>query len=153
MKICEFLKEDHVFIDLEPGDKTSLLKEFVSGLKKRSLISEEKVILEELLKRETLGSTGLENGIAVPHALTKEVKDPLLALALMKEGVDFEAVDRMPTFIIILLLGNIENPGLQLKLLAHICRLVKETDFVEKTKKASTRLDICKILEEEEKKI
>ena len=111
MKICSLLKEDHIFLDLESGEKKQVLEEFVSGLKKRSLISEEKIILDELLKRESLGSTGLEKGIAVPHALTDEIEDTLLALALMKEGVDFEAVDQMPTYIILLLLGNKKNPG------------------------------------------
>lgn len=153
MKICEFLNEDHIFLDLKPGDKKQVLEEFVSGLKKRSLISEEKVILDGLLKRESLGSTGLEKGIAVPHALTDEIEDTLLALALMKEGVDFEAVDQMPTYIILLLLGNKKNPGLQLKLLAHICRMVKETDIVEKAKEANSSHDVCMILREEEKKI
>jgi mannitol/fructose-specific phosphotransferase system IIA component (Ntr-type) len=153
MKIFEYLKKEHIFLDLEPGDKKQVLEEFVLGLKKRALISDEKIILDALLKRESLGSTGLEKGIAVPHALTEEVKEPLLALALMKKGMNFEAVDQMPTYIILLLLGNKDNPGLQLKLLAHICRLVKETDFVEKVKETSLSDEICDVLEEEEKKI
>ena len=153
MKICGLLRENHVFMDLKPADKNQILEEFVRGLKERGLISEEKVLLEELLKRENLGSTGLEKGIAVPHALTEEFKEPFLALALIKKGVDFEAVDRMPTFIILLLLGKKNNPGFQLKILAHICRLIKETKFVEKIKKAKSASDICSILEEEEGKI
>lgn len=153
MKIYEFLKEDHIFLELEPGEKKVVLEKFVSALKERGLISEEKVILDELLERESLGSTGLEKGIAIPHALTYEVEKPLLALALIKKGVNFEAVDQMPTYIIILLLGNKDNPGFQLKLLAHICRLVKETEFVERVKEAKTPQDSYLILKEEEEKI
>jgi mannitol/fructose-specific phosphotransferase system IIA component (Ntr-type) len=52
MKVHEYLKESHIFLDLEPGDKRSVLEKFVSALKKRGLISKEKVILDELLKRE-----------------------------------------------------------------------------------------------------
>ena len=153
MKIYELLKEDQILLDLEPGDKKQILEEFVSALKKKKVISEDKVILEELLKREKLGSTGLEKGIAVPHALIEGLENPLLALAVIKKGVDFEAVDQMPTYIILLLLGNKDNPGLQLKVLAHICRLVKETDFVEKAKVAESSQDIRLILKEEEEKI
>ncbi|MFP4081437.1 MAG: PTS sugar transporter subunit IIA [Candidatus Aminicenantes bacterium] len=153
MKICSLLKKDHIFFDLEPGDKRKILEEFVAALKERGLIPEEKVILKELLDREKLGSTGLEKGIAVPHALTDKVEEPLLALALIKKGVDFEAADRMPTHIIVLLIGNKNNPGLQLKILAHICRLVKETNMVEKMKKAKSPSDVCSIFEEEEGKI
>ena len=153
MKICGLLKEDQILLDLEPGDKRHVLEEFVSALKKKSVISEDEVILEALLKREKLGSTGLEKGIAVPHALLDGLEEPLLALALIKKGVDFEAVDQMPTYIILLLLGNKDNPGLQLKVLAHICRLAKETQFVEKAKVAESSKDIRLILKEEEEKI
>lgn len=153
MNICELLKEDQILLDLEPGDKRYVLEEFVSALKKKRVISEDKVILEELLKREKLGSTGLEKGIAVPHALIEGLEAPLLALALIKDGIDFEAVDQMPTYIILLLLGNKDNPGLQLKVLAHICRLVKETQFVEKAKVAESSQEIRLILKEEEEKI
>ncbi len=153
MKICGLLTEDHIFLDLKPGDKREILEEFVSGLKKRGLITEEKVILGELLKREGLGSTGLEKGIAVPHALTDKIKKPLLALALIRKGMDFEAADQRLTYVILLLLGTKDNPGYQLKVLAHICRLVKETRVVEKIKKAKSPSDICSIFEEEEVKI
>ncbi len=153
MKIYGLLEEDHIFLDIEPGDKRSILEEIVSALKKRGLISKEKGIVEELLKREGLGSTGLEKGIALPHALIEKIEKPLLALALIRKGINFEAADKMPTYIILLLLGNKHNPGLQLRLLAHICRLVKETKFVEKAKKAKSSHDIRLILKKEEDKI
>jgi PTS system nitrogen regulatory IIA component len=153
MNICGFLKEDHIILDLKPGDKRSVLQEFVSILKDKELISNEEIILEELLKREALGSTGLEKGIAIPHALTDKVREPFLALALIKDGIDFEAVDQMPTFVLLLLLGNKDEPGLQLKILAHICRLVKETPVIEEIKKAESPKDICQILEQEEGKM
>ena len=153
MKVHEYLKENHIFLDFEPGDKRQILEQFVSAMKKKGLISREKNILDELLKRESLGSTGLENGIAVPHALIKKIEEPIVALALIKKGIDFEAADQMPTYIVILLLGEKNNPGFQLKLLAHICRMVKETDFVKKVKKAETSRDIWTILMKEEEKV
>jgi len=153
MKICGLLKENHIFLELKSGQKKDVLSEFVLGLKKRGLISNEKIILEALLKREALGSTGLEKGIAIPHALTDEVKESFIALALMKDGVDFGAVDERPTYILLLLLGNKKNSGFQLKILAHVCRLIKETEFVQKVKKQNSPHDICMILEDEEGKM
>jgi PTS system nitrogen regulatory IIA component len=153
MKICGLLTEDHIFLDLKPGDKKEVLQEFVSALKRRGLITDERVILGELLKRESLGSTGLEKGIAIPHALTDKIKKPLLALASIKKGMDFDAADKRPTYVILILLGTKNNPGYQLKVLAHICRLVKETRVVEKIKKAKSPSDICSVFEEEEVKI
>ncbi len=153
MKICDYLKEDHIFLDLRPGDKTQVLKQLMAALKKKKLISKEKIILEKLFQRESLGSTGIEKGIAVPHALIDEIEESFLALAVMKKGIDFEALDKKPTRIILLLLGNKNKPGFQLKILAHICRLIKETNFIERTRKAKTAAEVCSILKEEEKRI
>jgi fructose-specific phosphotransferase system IIA component len=153
MKICSLLKEDHIFLELKPGDKRQVLEEFVTAVKKRELISDERLILDELLKRESLGSTGLEKGIAIPHALIDEVSEPFLALAVFKKGIDFEAVDQMPTYVLLMLLGSKNNPGAQLKILAHVCRLVKETNFVEQIRKIEEPGEICALLEEEEGKI
>jgi mannitol/fructose-specific phosphotransferase system IIA component (Ntr-type) len=153
MKICGYLKENHIFLDLEPGDKRDVLEAFISRLKKRGIIGDEQVILDKLLEREILCSTGLEKGIAVPHTLTDQVDEPLLALALIKKGMKYESVDQMPTYVLLLILGNTNEPGKQLKILAHICRLVKETDVVEKIRKIESPSEICRIFEEEEGKI
>jgi PTS system nitrogen regulatory IIA component len=153
MKICSLLKKDHIFLDLKPGDKRQVLEEFVTAAKEKNLIEDDKLILDELLKRESLGSTGLEKGIAIPHALIEEIKEPVLALAVFRDGIDFEAIDQMPTYVLMMLLGSKNDPGAQLKILAHVCRLVKETNVVEQIKNIENPGDICIILEDEEGKI
>ncbi len=153
MKICNLLDETHIIFDLKPGDKAQVLADFTKELKNRNLIHDDKAILDELLKRESLGCTGLEKGIAVPHALIEEVQDTFLALGIVREGTNFDAADQMPTFVLFLLLGNSARPGIQLKILAHICRLVKGTNFVDKVKKIEDPLEICQLLEIEEEKI
>ncbi|MFC2157334.1 PTS sugar transporter subunit IIA [Acidobacteriota bacterium] len=153
MKICNYLTKGHIFLDMKSSDKRALLGEFVAVLKEMGSIEQDQIILESLLKREGLGSTGLEKGIAIPHALVDGVDGPIIALSVLKDGIDFEAADGMPTYVVLLLLGNKNNPGNQLKILAHVCRLVKETDFVEKVKMATVPEDICDILEKDEGKI
>ena len=153
MKICGLLKEDHIFYDLKPGDKEGVLRSFTGALKTKGLILDEAKILDGLLMRESLCSTGLERGIGVPHALTCEMKRSFLALAVFQEGIDFDSADQKPTYVLLMILGNQDDPGAQLKILAHICRLIKETDVIEKLKKSASPLDACRILEEEEAKI
>jgi PTS system nitrogen regulatory IIA component len=153
MKICRFLKETHIFLDLKPGDKKQVLEDFVTAVKQRNLIADDRLVLDELLKRESLGSTALEKGIAIPHALIDKIEEPFAALAVIREGVDFGAADEKPTYVLIMLLGNKDNPGTQLKILAHVCRLVKETDVVERLKKIENAADVCSLLEKEEGKI
>jgi PTS system nitrogen regulatory IIA component len=94
MKICDLLKESHVVFDLQAGEKAEVLNHFVSELKNRGLLQTETDILAELMKRENLGSTGLANGIAIPHALIDELNEPFLGLALINKGTDFQAVDQ-----------------------------------------------------------
>ena len=153
MKICDLLDKTHIIFDMKPGDKAQVLANFVKELKDMNLIQNDEAILDELLKRESLGSTGLERGIAVPHAFIDELQEPFLALGIVKEGTNFDAADQMPTFVLFLLLGNSGRPGVQLKILAHICRLVKETKFVDKVQKIENPLEICQLLENEEEKI
>jgi mannitol/fructose-specific phosphotransferase system IIA component (Ntr-type) len=153
MKICGLLKENHIFFDLKPGDKEKVLRDFVQGLKARGLILDEEPTLDALLQRESLGSTGLEKGIGVPHALTSELEGSFLALAVFQDGINFDSADQMPTYVLLMVLGNQDRPGAQLKILAHICRLVKETDIIEKLRAASVPSDVCRILKEEEAKI
>jgi mannitol/fructose-specific phosphotransferase system IIA component (Ntr-type) len=104
MKICGLLTENHIFFDFKNESKRALLEEFVNALKTRGIIKNEKLVLEELFAREDLCSTGLEKGIAVPHALTSEIEGSFLALAVIRNGVDFGSVDQMPTYILLMLL-------------------------------------------------
>jgi mannitol/fructose-specific phosphotransferase system IIA component (Ntr-type) len=147
------MKESHVVLDLEPGDKAGVLRNFVEKLRKRGLIKVETDILKGLLEREKLGSTGLENGIAIPHALIDGLAEPFLGLAVIREGTDFEALDQKPTYVLLLLLGNSDKPGTQLKILAHICRLIKETDVIRRIRGCADPRDVCRSFEEEEEKI
>lgn len=150
MKVCALLKEKNVFLEIKAREKAEVLAEMVEALKNSGEISYGKAILKEIMKREGLGSTGLEKGIAVPHALTDDIQESLLALAVVKEGINFDAVDHKPTYILLLLLGNRKNPGHQLKILAHVCRLVKETHLVERLKKVKSSREVCEVFEEEE---
>jgi mannitol/fructose-specific phosphotransferase system IIA component (Ntr-type) len=81
------------------------------------------------------------------------VDEPILALAVVKKGMTYESVDQLPTYVLLLILGNTNKPGMQLKILAHVCRLVKETDIVEKIRRIESRDEVCQIFEEEEGKI
>jgi len=153
MKICEFLNQDNIFLDLKTRSKKKILEEMVEKMKEGGFISNKDTVLNELLTRESISSTGLEMGIAVPHTLTNEVKNTLVVMALIKEGIDYEAIDQKPTYVLLLLLSPKDKPGKQLILLAHICRLVKETSIVEKLKKADSPEKVCALFKQEERKI
>ncbi len=153
MKICHLLKKEWIFLDRKPSDKKQLLEDFVLELKKTKAIKNDKEILEAILKREGLGSTGLEDGFAIPHALLESGDPSIIALYVIKDGIDFDAADHKLSYAIMLLLGSKNNPSHQLKILAHLCRMVKETDFVQQVREAKTQEDVFRILECDEESI
>jgi mannitol/fructose-specific phosphotransferase system IIA component (Ntr-type) len=88
-------------------------------------------LLRAVVHREEIVSTGIGKGIAIPHAHLPGVERPLVALGVFPGGLDFQAMDEEPVLLVFLLLGNPEDPGLHMRILARIARLGKDTDFVE----------------------
>jgi mannitol/fructose-specific phosphotransferase system IIA component (Ntr-type) len=147
------ISQKNIVLGLEPGDKENVLKKFIAILTERGLVKHSEELLNKILERERLGSTALDQGIAIPHALTTVIEKPFLALAVLKKKINFGADETKPISVLFLLLGNLENPGHQLKVLAHICRLIKETEVVQKIIKAQSVHEICEKIDEEESKI
>ena len=110
-------------------------------------------IISISVEGELADTTSRPVSALIRDAFIDELQEPFLALGIVKEGTNFDAADQMPTFVLFLLLGNSGRPGVQLKILAHICRLVKETKFVDKVQKIENPLEICQLLENEEEKI
>jgi mannitol/fructose-specific phosphotransferase system IIA component (Ntr-type) len=119
-----------LFIISDASDKYSLIRKMVSLAAKKYNIDED-ILYEQVKSREELIPTGIENYLAVPHAKTK-VSRPVAVLAFHKEGLDFEAPDKLPAKIILLLLTPVDKSELQLKLLAEIANKFNDREAVEK---------------------
>jgi mannitol/fructose-specific phosphotransferase system IIA component (Ntr-type) len=153
MKICSLLNQKNIVLGLECGKKEDVLRNFVTILTDRGLLTKPEKLLEKILERERLGSTALEQEMAIPHALTSDIEKTFLALAVLEDEVDFGTDKSKPVSILFLLLGNEDNPGQQLKVLAHICRLTKETKVIRKIRKSRSVHEICEEIDKEESKI
>ncbi|MCM8769579.1 MAG: PTS sugar transporter subunit IIA [Candidatus Omnitrophica bacterium] len=153
MKIVDFLTEDSVVIDMKSTEKESSLDELLSVLEKSGRIKNRKKILEALLEREKLGSTGIGQGIAVPHAKTDQVENLVGALGISQKGVQFEALDGEPVNIIFLVLAPSSATGIHLKALAKIARLLKDRVFRQSLRTAPTPAEALKIIAEDEEKL
>jgi len=88
-------------------------------------------LLRAVIQREEIVSTGIGKGIAIPHAHLAGIAKPVVALGVFPEGLDFQAMDEQPVQLVFLLLGNPEDPGLHMRVLARIARLGKDSEFVE----------------------
>lgn len=154
MKIHNLLTQEMIIPKLEGENRDHVVKEMVHFLKKRERITREKDLYEMLIKREKLGSTAIGDGVAIPHCKMKGVKNPILSLAVSKQGVDFNSLDGMPSHIFFLVVSSQENPSLNLQILASIAHLVRKSEILlEKILKAENADEIIDVIREEEEKI
>ena len=141
MKILDNLKKEAILGDLTSQDKKGIIEELVTPIASLASINHEDIV-RVLLERERLGSTGIGNGIGIPHGKLKGIDSLILGFGLSRKGVDFESMDGQPTHIFFLLISPENSAGLHLKLLAQISRILKVDSFREKLLNASNTDEI-----------
>jgi len=153
MKITDFLKDSSIIIGMKNTAKESCLSELLGVLKASGQIKDEQRILSELLEREKLGSTGIGQGIAVPHTKSDQVEEVIGALGVSSKGIGFDALDGEPVHIVFLVLAPAKATGIHLKALAKIARLLKDRVFRNSLRNCTTPADALRIIREDEEKL
>ena len=141
-----------VIAGLAGEDKREILEELVSALEVGDKITDREKVLEAVLVREEIMSTGIGHGIAIPHGKSEYVTELGGVLGIKKAGVDFDALDGKPTHIFFLLVSPLDVSGPHIKALARISRLLKGEDFRQRLINATHHDEAVAILEEEEKR-
>lgn len=136
MLITDLIAPDHVAVGLAVPSKPALL-ELLAGQAARALELPAPTILAALLKREALGSTGIGQSIAVPHASLREIASPFGYLMVLSQPVDFAAVDDVPVDIVVLLLTP-EDRAEHLKALSLVARALRGEEVQAKLRGAAT---------------
>ena len=149
MKILDVLLKEAILSDLKANDKKGVLEELVTPVARIADINHD-YLVKVLIERERLGSTGIGEGIGIPHGKVKNLDSLLLGFGLSKKGVDFDSMDGQPAHIFFLLLTPENSTGLHLKLLARISRILKNDPFKQKLLHATNRDEIYSIIKEEE---
>lgn len=152
MKISEFLNKNAIKIGLEASEKEDALKELVDVLAGIQDVGDRKSIVKALIERENLGSTGIGQGIAIPHGKTDKVKELVAVLGISKKGVNFEALDGELVYIFFLLVAPKETAGPHLKALAQISRLLRDSYFCELMRRCKTPEEVYDLIRREEDK-
>ena len=135
MQISDFLSRENVLFNARLGDKNELLEKLaLAAGTKISVPAGE--ILAELTNREKLGSTGLGNGIAVPHARLSSIVKPFGIIAKLKQPIDFDAIDGQPVDIVFLLLLPPKTQSESLSALACVARKLRVAEIAEKLRRA-----------------
>jgi len=128
MKLASYIEDDLVLPDLSAGTKEEVLVELVRPLADK-LGRDGETLFEILLSREKLGTTGIGEGVAIPHGKADFLTDLHLVVGRSKQGVDFAALDHKPVHVFFLVLAPEKSAGKHLKVLAFISKLLLESDF------------------------
>ena len=155
MNIMDFLDERSVTVDLKSHqNKESVIQELVGLLVKSGSVKEKDAhtLVQILLKRESLGSTAIGHGVAIPHGKSDTVKKMIAAFGVSRSGVNFDALDGEPVSIFFLLVAPEDSAGPHLKALARVCRLLQDKHFRESLKASKEEKALIKIIRDEDER-
>lgn len=152
MKIMDYLSEEWVIPDLQGTDKSSILKELSSVLVKPCQVPSVEELLQVLLDREKLGSTGIGEGIAIPHGRLKKLKKFFISFGRSLRGVDFDSIDRKPSHLFFLVIAPENSAVDNLKLLSRIVTLLKEPSLKKRLMEVHSQKELFQIISEENEK-
>lgn len=149
MKILDVLHQETIIPKLSAQDKKGILDELVAPISTLTGVGH-KELVRVLLEREQLGSTGIGEGIGIPHGKLKELDNMVIGFGISKRGVDFDSIDGRPAHIFFVLLTPEQSTGLHLRLLARISRMLKNDTFREQLLKAANGREIFDIIKSED---
>jgi PTS system nitrogen regulatory IIA component len=150
MKIIDLLDQKHILADLHAANKRGVLEELAATLVPGTDGLELQAVVEVLLDRERLGSTGIGDNIAIPHGKIPQLSQLLLAFGRSLKGVDFDSMDGKPSHLFFLLLAPSNSSGLHLKALAKISRMLMNQAFRDSLMKAADTEEIYRLLAEKD---
>ena len=151
MTLLEILSSETTIVGLKGNSKEEIIEELVDCLDAGDAISDRDKVLQAVVEREKIMSTGIGDGIAIPHGKSDAVQRLVAALGTHRRGVDFEALDGEPAFVFFLLVSPANVSGPHIKALARISRLLKNDEFKKSLIEASTPAEVLEAIAEEEK--
>jgi PTS system nitrogen regulatory IIA component len=150
MKITEMLKKEFVLEELRAKNKREALAELASVFTQGKIRFDSEAMLHVLLEREKLGSTGIGDGIAIPHGKLAGLEEMVVAFGRSREGIDFESMDGRPVQLFFLLVAPENSAGRHLKALAKISRMLKDRAFRKNLLDAQTPENLFRVIAEKD---
>jgi len=148
MALAELIGPEVVKVPLAGKTKNEVIRELAQLLLDAGRIPQLEAVYDALLAREALGSTGLELGIAVPHAKTAAVRELTAAIGIAPQGIDFQSIDGQPAKLFFLLLAPPDKSGPHIQALAEIARLAKSPTFLRLLASATSAKEVVALLTE-----
>jgi len=152
MHMSELIEERFIRLNFTATDKWDAIAQLVDVLVEEGVIPAErrKAVLDVVYERERSVTTGMERGIAIPHANSKDVQEVSAAFGISKDGVEFESLDGEPAHLVILLVIPRNTFQQHVRTLAGIARLLHHQDIVENLKRCETPAQVMELIRNEE---
>ena len=142
MHIVDMLKIEYVIAALESKGKPEVLKELSRVFLFDHRQMEPEAVSAMLMAREDLGSTGIGDGIAIPHGKMPGLSEPLIAFGRSREGIPFDSLDGKPAHLFFVIIAPESSTGVHLKILARLSRMLKDSDFRNRLLQAESVNDL-----------
>ena len=146
MSLIDLVVEKIVKVPLESKDKSDVIRELVQILKDAGEIDDFDAVLKAIQDREFKGSTGLQDGIAVPHGKTDAVSTLKLAIGIAPDGIDFDSLDSKPANLIFLLVAPPGMSGPHVEALAEIAKIAQSKAFCKALVSASNSQEVVELM-------
>jgi PTS system nitrogen regulatory IIA component len=152
MKIMDILLKDAVILDIESTGKSEVLAELSESAARAEPSLDADRLFQVLLDRENLQSTGIGDGVAIPHGKMPGLARLVASFARSRAGIDFQSIDGQQTHLFFLLVVPEHSGGQHLKALARISRFFRDAAFRKALAEAETREDVFRAIEEQDAK-
>ncbi len=134
MSIVDYMKPEWITLNLKSKSRHEVFQEMASALGRTGLLNNETIgdLVKKLEERESLSTTGVGEGIAIPHASLKGLKETVIGIGVIPDGVDFSSLDSQPVKVVFMIVGSQSVPRLHIQILARLVRLCRNKDLKEK---------------------
>lgn len=153
MRLSAYLRRDLIVQGLEASTKVGALEELIGKILPVRCDIDGESLLAVLMERESLGSTGIGNGLAFPHALLDGLGDPVIVFGRSRTGIPFDSRDGMPVHLIMLIIADSGSLEMYLKVLARLTRLLKDVSLRKRLIFAENETSLLDILVEQDRHI
>lgn len=150
MRIVDLLKKQSIDLNASVADKAAAIDHLVDLMAAGGNLNDKELYKQRVLAREQEGSTGIGEGIAIPHAKTEAVNEPGLASMIVRDGVDYESLDDEPAHLFFLIAAPAGGANVHLEVLSRLSRMLMDDDFRDNLMKAQTPEEYLAIIDKAE---
>ena len=142
MNLTEIIEENNIIPELKAKDKKGVLEELAAVISRHEPSIDKGALVKVLVERERLGSTGIGDGVAIPHGKMNGVSHPIISFGRSRQGLDFDSMDGQPAHLFFLLIAPEDSSSVHLQVLAKIAKILKNRDFRKKLMEPGTKKEL-----------